>query len=177
MPRLPPVFHQKPPGEHHVLAHRQHALVEQWPHLMRQPLAQSRAVRGLARQLDTKTDFRKSHGAHEQPLQRFPGNERYNARFRFRPPQLGKYIRVQQPAGHNSTSRTLMAARGGAISMSRCGDARSAATNTSPIRSPLSRRNSSAATTTTSSRPCTVTSCGPSLRTRRTSSLKRALAS
>src|SRR5262249_52878933 len=32
-------------------------------------------------------------------------------------------------------------------------------------------------TTTTSSRPCTVTSCGPSLFARRTSSLKRALAS
>jgi len=37
----------------------------------------------------------------------------------------------------------------------------------------LRRRNSSAETTTTSSRPCTVTCCGPSLRTRRTSSLKR----
>src|SRR5271165_4185737 len=47
----------------------------------------------------------------------------------------------------------------------------------SPLRSPLRRRYSSAETTTTSSRPCTVTCCGPSLRTRRTSSLKRALAS
>ena len=45
-----------------------------------------------------------------------------------------------------------------------------------PVRSPARRRNSSAATTTTSSRPCTVTCCGPSLRARRTSSLKRALA-
>jgi hypothetical protein len=46
-----------------------------------------------------------------------------------------------------------------------------------PVPSPLSRRNSSAAMTTTSSRPCTVTCWGPSLRTRRTNSLNRALAS
>lgn len=49
--------------------------------------------------------------------------------------------------------------------------------SSSPVRSPLSRRNSSAEITTTSSRPWTVTCCGPSLRTRRTNSLKRALAS
>ena len=52
-----------------------------------------------------------------------------------------------------------------------------AAISASPVRSPLRRPNSSAEITTTSSRPCTVTRCGPSLRTRRTSSLKRAFAS
>src|ERR1700691_1803439 len=52
-----------------------------------------------------------------------------------------------------------------------------AAINAFPVVLPLSRRNSSTAITTTSSRPCTVTCCGPSLRTFRTSSLKRALAS
>jgi hypothetical protein len=46
-----------------------------------------------------------------------------------------------------------------------------------PVRPPFSRRNSSAVITTTASRPWRVTRCGPSLRTRRTNSLKRALAS
>jgi hypothetical protein len=46
-----------------------------------------------------------------------------------------------------------------------------------PVAPPFRRRNSSAKLTTTSSRPCTVTCCRPSLRTRRTSSLNRTLAS
>ena len=56
-------------------------------------------------------------------------------------------------------------------------DACIAAISACPVTWPLRRRNSSAAMTTTSSRPCTVTCCGPSLRTLRTDSLKRALAS
>jgi hypothetical protein len=60
------------------------------------------------------------------------------------------------------------------VTMRRC---RIAAMSACPLRPPLRRRNSSAAMTTTSSRPCTVTCCGPSLRTCRTNSLKRALAS
>src|SRR5450830_812855 len=46
-----------------------------------------------------------------------------------------------------------------------------------PVSFPLRRRKSAAVMTTTSSRPCTVTCCGPSLCTRRTNSLKRAFAS
>ena len=61
--------------------------------------------------------------------------------------------------------------------MSRWGEACKASTSALPVCAPCKRRKSSAAITTTSSRPCTVTCCGPSLRTRRTSSLKRALAS
>ena len=52
-----------------------------------------------------------------------------------------------------------------------------AVTSALPVRLPFRRRNSSAAITTTSSRPCTVTCCGPSARTHRTSSLNRAFAS
>ena len=59
----------------------------------------------------------------------------------------------------------------------RCGDACIARMRSAPVRSPSSRRNSATAITTTSSRPCTVTSCGPSLLARRTSSPNRALAS
>ena len=43
-----------------------------------------------------------------------------------------------------------------------------------PVAFPFSRRNSSAAITTTSSRQCTVTCCGPSVRTLRTNSLHEA---
>src|SRR5450631_818083 len=74
-------------------------------------------------------------------------------------------------------SRTGRRARFGAMSIFRCGDDCIASISADPVALPLRRRNSSAAITTTSSRPCTVTCCGPSLRTFRTSSLKRALAS
>ena len=84
---------------------------------------------------------------------------------------------IEQPPRHNATPRTGIAARRGSMSTSRCGDACIAPIRASPLGSPLRRRNSSAAMTTTSSRPCTVTCGGPSLRARRTSSLKRALAS
>src|SRR5580658_7534343 len=91
--------------------------------------------------------------------------------------QLRKDVGVEKPTRHKTTSRTGIGARVGSISISRCGDACIAAISASPVRSPLRRRNSSAEMTTTSSRPCTVTCCGPSLRTRRTNSLNRALAS
>jgi hypothetical protein len=65
--------------------------------------------------------------------------------------------------------------RAGSMSTSRCGEACIATMSASPVRSPLSRRNSSTEITTTSSRPWTVTRCGPSLRTRRTNSLKASL--
>jgi hypothetical protein len=91
--------------------------------------------------------------------------------------QLGENIRLEQPTRHRSIPRTGIRSRFGSMSMSRWGEACMAAISASPLRSPLRRRNSSAETTTTSSRPCTVTYCGPSLRTRRTNSLNRALAS
>ncbi len=81
------------------------------------------------------------------------------------------------PGHGRSTPRTGMRRRGGAISILRDGDARMASMRAAPVTSPFRRRNSSSATMTTPARPFTVTCCGPSLRARRTTSLRRALAS
>src|SRR6202790_4489212 len=112
-----------------------------------------------------------------EQFERLGGYECENFAFRLGAAQLGENVGVEQPAGQNRTSRTGMAVRFGSRSISRYGEACMAAIKDSPVRSPLRRRNSAAEITTTSSRPCTVTRCGPSLRTRRTSSLKRAFAS
>ena len=105
------------------------------------------------------------------------GYECEDLAFRLAAAQFGENVGIEKPTAQKRTSRTGMAVRLGSISISRCGEACMAAIKASPVRSPLRRRNSSAEMTTTSSRPCTVTRCGPSLRTRRTSSLKRAFAS
>src|SRR5665213_3024656 len=110
-------------------------------------------------------------------LQRLAGDEGEHLRFWPGTAQFAEDVGVEQPTRHKETSRTGIGVRLGSRSISRCGEACIAAIRLAPVRSPLSRRNSSAEITTTSSRPCTVTRCGPSLRTRRTSSLKRALAS
>ena len=69
-----------------------------------------------------------------------------------------------------------MASRLGSISRSRKGDDWSASISDWPVSAPFRRWKSATEITTTSSRPCTVTCCGPSLLTRRTNSLKCALA-
>lgn len=91
--------------------------------------------------------------------------------------QLRENIGVEQPACYSPASRTGNRARLGSMPSSRCGEAWRAATSAAPLRSPCRRRTSSAAMTTISSRPWTVTCCGPSACTRLTSSLNRAFAS
>jgi hypothetical protein len=91
--------------------------------------------------------------------------------------QIREDVGVEQPACQNKTSRTGIGMRSDSISTSRCGEASITAITASPVRLLLRRQNSSAEITTTSSRPRTVTCCGPSLRTRLTNSLKRAFAS
>src|SRR5258705_170374 len=119
----------------------------------------------------------RGHRAHIEKFERLGGDEGEDFLFWLGAVQFREYIGIEQPNHHNETSRTGISARFGAMSISRCGEACMAAIRASPVRSPLRRRNSSADMTTTSSRPCTVTRCGPSLRTRRTNSLNRALAS
>src|SRR5437764_806137 len=64
-----------------------------------------------------------------------------------------EFVDVDRPDVHKETSRKGNCARPGSMSTSRCGEACIAAINTSPVRSPLRRRNSSAEMITTSSRP------------------------
>src|SRR5215831_18086290 len=176
MPRLASFRDEQSPFEHDDFGHREDALPEHGPHLVGQPVVEFRAARGVGDALNAEADFRKRDRADEKQVERLGRNEVHDLGFRFWTTQLGENICIEQPACHSLTSRTGSRSRLGAISMSRYGDACRAAINASPVRSPWRRRNSSAATTTTSSRPCTVTCCGPSLRTRRTNSLKRALA-
>ena len=128
-------------------------------------------------QLDAEADFGERDRAHIKPVERLRSDERDDLRLGSRPAQLGQDVGIKQPPRHSATSRTGNRTRCGAMSTSRSGEACMAAINASPLGAPVRRRNSSAETTTTSSRPCTVTCCGPSPRARRTNSLKRALAS
>src|SRR5271170_46320 len=177
MADLAAVFDQQPPLEHDILAHHEDALFEHRPHLVREPIIQLGAAAGVGDQLDSESDFSERYGAHIEQVERLAADEFQHLAFGVGAAQLRKDIRVEKPTRHKTTWRTGMGARFGSMSISRCGDACIAAISASPVRSPLRRRNSSAEITTTSSRPCTVTCCGPSLRTRRTNSLNRALAS
>src|SRR6202035_2523564 len=171
------VFDEEPPFEHDVLGDREHALLEHRPYPMREPVVEFGAATGVGNAFNAEANFSEGHRADMEQFERLGGYECENFAFRLGAAQLGENVGVEQPAGQNRTSRTGMAVRFGSRSISRYGEACMAAIKDSPVRSPLSRRNSSAEITTTSSRPCTVTRCGPSLRTRRTNSLNRALAS
>src|SRR5208337_3415637 len=168
---------QQPPFEHDVFGDGQDAPLEHRSHLVREPVVEFGALAGLGDELYAEADFGESHGADVEIVERAPGDEGEHSWFGLRATQLGENIRIEQPTRHRSTPRTGVRARFGSMSMSRKGEACIAAMSAPPLRSPLRRRNSSAEMMTTSSRPWTVTCCGPSLRTRRTSSLKRALAS
>ena len=168
---------QSAPLEHDILADRQDARLEHRPQRAVEPILERGALKRVGDALDAETDLGEGYDADEQGFERLGGDKRDDLGLGPQPTQLAQHIRVEQPARHSSTSRTGAEARRGAISISRSGEACSASISAAPVRSPFKRRNSSAATTTTSSRPRTVTSCGPSLRARRTSSLKRALAS
>ena len=86
-------------------------------------------------------------------FERLGGYEGEDLAFRLETAQFGEDVGVEKPSCHKETFRTGNGVRDGAISRSRCGDARIAAIRASPVRSPFRRRNSSAEITTTSSRP------------------------
>src|ERR1700722_5063749 len=177
MTDLAPLLDQEPPFQHDILCNRQHPLLEHWAHLVGEPIVEFGAARYVRQNLNAEPNLRQRNDADMERFKRLFGDEADYLGLGFRAPKLGQDVRVEQPSHHSDTSRTGIIPRLGAISMSRWGDACMASMRAWPVALPLRRRNSSAAMTTTSSRPCTVTCCGPSLRTFRTSSLKRALAS
>src|SRR3984893_15569283 len=177
MARLAAIFDQEPPFEHDVFGDREHALLEHRPYLVREPIVEFGAATGIGEEVNAESNFSKAHRAHIKKFERLGGDECEDFVFWPGAAQFGQDIGVEQPTRHKETLRTGIGVRLGSISISRCGEACIAAISDAPVRSPLRRRNSSAEITTTSSRPCTVTRCGPSLRTRRTSSLKRTFAS
>src|SRR5579883_453886 len=153
MPGLAPLFDQKPPLEHHVFRDLQDALLERRPNFMRQPVVQLRALSRVGDELNAEPDFGKGDRADKEVIEWLSRDERHDFGLGSRATQLGENVGVEQPTRHRLTSRTGIRARLGSMSMSRWGDAWTAATSASPVRSPLRRRNSSAASTTTSSRP------------------------
>jgi DNA replication protein DnaC len=85
-----------------------------------------------------------SPGASDQPA-RISGIQRPNFR-NPHPPKLRHDVRVEQPGGHRSTSRTGTGCLAGSMLVARCGDIRIASTRARPFRSLASRRKSSAPT-------------------------------
>src|SRR5262245_52171627 len=175
---LPAFFHQEPPLEHDVLGDFEDALLEHRPHLVREPVVECCATGGIHDELDAEAYLGEADGAHIETLEGLSRHEAHDLPLRLWAAELGQHVGVEEPAAHGrSMSRTGIRVRLGSSSISRDGEACIAATSAAPVTSPLRRRNSSSATTTTPSRPRTVTCCGPSLRARRTTSLRRALAS
>src|SRR5262249_45743268 len=165
------------PPEHDVFGNGERALHEHGAQFEFQPVVEFRPTTGVGDLFDTKTDLGKRDIAYVQQIKFLRCNEFEHPRFRAWAAQFRDDVGVEQPTVHNTTSRTGNGPRAGSISMSRYGDACSASIKAWPVVSPFRRRNSSADTMKASSRPCTVTSCGPSVFARRTTSEKRALAS
>src|SRR5208283_1508237 len=157
MPRLAAFLDQQPPFEHDVFGDGQDALLEHRPHPVREPIVECDALAGVGNKLNAEADFGETHSADIEFFECLLGDEGKHFRLGFWAAQLRENIRVEQPTRHRSTPRTGIRPRFGSMSMSREGGACIAAMSASPLRSPLRRRNSSAETTTTSSRPCTVT--------------------
>src|SRR6266851_6829253 len=123
VPRFPPLVDQRSPGEHDVFAHREDARREDRPQLVRQPIIQFRALARIADELDAESDFGKRHHADEEGIERLRGDETHDLRIGPDPAQFRQDVGVEQPAGHNSMSRTGMIARPGSKSISRWGEA------------------------------------------------------
>jgi hypothetical protein len=119
MARLAAVRDEDPPFEHDIFGYRQGALLEHRPYLVREPVIEFRAARGVADAFDAEADFRKGDGADEDEIERLGRDEADDFGFGFWATQLGKNIRIKQLACHSLTSRTGSRSRLGSISMSR----------------------------------------------------------
>ena len=151
--RLSAVLHQQSPLQHDVLRDRQDSLEEHRPNLVGQPFGQFSPPPGIGKQFDAEPYLGKCYDANMQALKRLSLDESDDFCLRSGTTKLRQHVRIEQPARHRWISRTGNRDRSGSISTSRYGDACMAATSALPVRSPLRRRNSSAAITTTSSRP------------------------
>jgi len=116
---LASVRHQETPFEHYVLTHRENALLEHGPHVVTQPVTEFCTARWIGDAFDAEADFRKRDGADEEQIERFGCDEADDLRFRLWASQLGKNIRVEQPARQSLTPRTGSRSRFGSISTSR----------------------------------------------------------
>src|SRR5438034_3202008 len=172
-------LHQQSPLKHDVFGNRQHTLLEHRTHFVGKPVVKRGAACNLGQQFDAEANLGQRHCTDVEQFERLRLDDRKHLRLWPRAPNFRQDVGIEQPSRHGVTSRTGTGSglRLASMSMSRCGDACTASISAFPVMLPLRRRKSSAAMTTTSSRPCTVTCCGPSLRTLRTSSLNLAFAS
>ena len=113
------VLDQEPPFEHHLLADREHALIEHRPHLVGEPVVQFGAARGVGEAFDSKADFSKTDRTDIEAIKRLRRDEGDDVPIRLRAAQLGENIGVEEPSGHRLMSRTGIGARFGSISTSR----------------------------------------------------------
>ena len=167
----------EPPSQNHLLAQGQDAALKHWSHSIGEPITQRRPSLNIGQPLDAEADFSDADNADVNLVKRQATDKGGDFWVRLWAAKFRENVGVEQPIRQRSTSRKGKGPRSGSSSTSRNGEACNAAMSAAPVRSPFRRRNSSTEMTTTSSRPWIVTCCGPSLRTRRTSSLNRAFAS
>jgi hypothetical protein len=113
------VLDQEPPFEHHLLADREHALIEHRPHLVGEPVVQFGAARGVGEAFDSKADLSETDRTDIEAIERLRCDEGDDVPIRLRAAQLGENIGVEEPSGHRLMSRTGIGARFGSISTSR----------------------------------------------------------
>ena len=108
------------PLEHHVLGHMEDAVLEHWPHPVREPIVQLDALSGIVKAFDAEANFCERDDAHIEALDRLARDEGDDPAIRLRPAKLGEHVRIEQPVGHgNGTSRTGMGERSTVRSISR----------------------------------------------------------
>jgi len=85
------------------------------------------ATAGIRDNLDAKSDFSEGHHAHMEVFERLGRNEREDFTLRPGTAEFREDIGIEKPTGHKDILRTGIGVRFGAISISRSGDACSAA--------------------------------------------------
>jgi len=73
----------------------------------------------VSESFDSEPDFGQRHSADEETVEWLFGDKCNHLAMRSRSPYLGDDVRVEQPAGHNATSRTRIRDRDGSMFVDR----------------------------------------------------------
>src|SRR5262249_34616308 len=111
---------------------------------MGEPCVQLGPAGRIGHQFDAETDLGERDRADVEEIKWLVGDKCDDVAMWPPPAELREDVGVEQPGGHRSTSRAGIRNRSGSMLVDRCGDVRIASTRASPLRSPASRRKSSA---------------------------------
>ena len=165
------------PADHDVLGNREDATCEPRPQCSIEPQANFGSTRRILELLNPEPDLAERNVRRKQQVACLRRNECGNIRIWLPLACFRKYVGIEEPTSHRSTSRTGDLTLKRSKSTSARGEDAIIARRSRPEGGRRMRSNSSAATITTASRPCTVTRWGPRSRACRTTSLSLALAS